>query len=303
MPLPNFLLIGATKCGTTALYETLKEHPQVFMSPVKEPYFFNFEGHPPAFSGPEPQAFQSAIRDWETYARLFDGADGKAAIGEATATYLSAYHPDRTAENILRHLPSVRLVAILRQPARRAYSHYCDKRGNGFEPLGSFREAIAAEDGRVAANWPIGYAYRRNGLYCANLKPFYERFAADRIRVSLYEDWRDRPSETLGGILEFLGIDRLRLTGAGARHNVTRFKWSPALHRWLAWPNRSKDRLKPLLPPSWRGLLKRMVLAWNSSPPPPLDPEFSRELTEGYRSDILDLQELIGRDLSHWLAA
>jgi hypothetical protein len=271
------------------------------MCPVKEPHFFCFDGSPPRFGGGGWDDFSDVSTDWDGYVRLFDGASGRKAIGEASATYLSCHRPEHTADNILRRLPGVRLIAILRQPALRAYSHFCHKRQRGTEPLRTFRQAIEAEDARFAGNWPIGYLYRRNGLYHANLKPYLDRFGRDRVKVFLHEDWLREPDRVLGRIFEFLEIEDRRIPGAADSHNAALLTRSGALHRWLVRPNAIKDGLKRALPAAWRRSLKGRALSWNSPRPPPLDPGLRREVTESCREDILRLQGLIGRDLSHWL--
>src|SRR5580765_3646808 len=121
MTLPNFLIIGAGKSGTTALYEYLKQHPQVYMSPVKEPRFFAFEGESVNFGGPwgerlnpEVMAFNSIA----SYSALFEDVEDETAIGEASPIYLWAA---KAAARIHRRVPDARLIAILRDPVERAY--------------------------------------------------------------------------------------------------------------------------------------------------------------------------------------
>jgi hypothetical protein len=106
MTQPNFLIIGAPKCGTTALYAVLARHPQIYMSQRKEPFFFAFENLPPDFTDPGGEPFRRhAVTDWESYQTLFAGAASHSAVGEASALYLTHFHPERTAENIRRRLP------------------------------------------------------------------------------------------------------------------------------------------------------------------------------------------------------
>ena len=143
MPMPNFLVIGAAKSGTTALYHTLKQHPQIFMSPVKEPHFFAFEGERPVYCGPgDRELFNPrVVFRLEDYVRLFDGLRAQTAVGEASVQYLM--RSDAAAARIRQHIPRAKLIAILRQPADRAYSHYIMLRSQGLERL-SFTQALAA---------------------------------------------------------------------------------------------------------------------------------------------------------------
>src|SRR3981081_2706317 len=115
--LPNFLIIGTGKCGTTSLYAYLRQHPQVFMSTPKEPTFFGYEGQTLAFSGPGDQnrAFHAPyITDFAAYTALFDRVGSENAIGEASVHYL--YLPG-APKSIKHHIPDAKLLAVLRNPA------------------------------------------------------------------------------------------------------------------------------------------------------------------------------------------
>ena len=147
MPKPTFLIIGAQKCGTDALYHALQQHPDIGMSPNKEPFFFLMNGRLPDYRLPGPRYTNRLVYDWDAYLQLFAGAAGKRAIGEASAIYLSSYFPEKTAARIRDRIPAAKLIALVRQPAERAYSAYNFYRARDFEPLASFAEALAA-DGR-----------------------------------------------------------------------------------------------------------------------------------------------------------
>ncbi len=296
---PNFLIIGAPKCGTTALHAVLARHPQIYMSRRKEPFFFTFENLPPDFADPGGEPFRRhAVTDWESYQALFADAESHIAIGEASALYLTNFRPEQTAENIRRRLPEVCLIAVLRQPADRAYSHFTYNRQRGYEPLRDFRQALAAEEQRIAANWAPPCRYRRDGWYFHNLRPYFARFPRSHIRIYLYDDWNTQPHALLSDVCTFLQIDPTLMPVQIEYKNVTTWKRS-GLVTYL----QRRARAHKALLPSW---LLRWVSphlnAWNRVAPSPLDPRLRRELTETYREEILNLQALIGQDLSHWLA-
>jgi len=298
MPLPNFLLIGPPKCGTTALYATLARHPQVFMSPVKEPYFFAFDGEPVVFGGPDGAHFQRhAVTSQAAYTELFATAGEQQVRGEASTIYLSSYQPRDTATRIHDALPMARLVAVLRQPVDRAYSAFTDLRARGLEPLADFREALAAEAQRTAANWRPGFRYWQNGLYAQNLTPYCERFPHIQVRIYLYEDWRDHPQTLLADLCNFLEIDPARLPVQVQQRNVTRW----ARSRWMERLLQSNGWIRGILPRRLRRAMSTRLRAWNQVKPPPLDPALRSNLTERYRDEIMHLQGLIGCDLRHWL--
>src|SRR5690242_2778353 len=163
MVMPNFLIIGAGKAGTTALHRYLKQHPQIFMSEPKELSFFPFENGRPDFRGPgDTEDFaRQGVTSLDEYRARFASAAGYRARGESSPVYL--YYPE-SAPRIRRHIPEAKLIAVLRQPASAAYSRYMMLRRNGMERL-SFVDALAAEDRRVAEGWAHRWHYFRRGFY------------------------------------------------------------------------------------------------------------------------------------------
>lgn len=303
MKLPNLFIIGAPKSGTTALYDTLKQHPQIYMSPVKEPFYFAFEGEPPIFPGAAGMFFRrAAVWRPHEYAQLFAGGTSERAIGEASATYLAS---PLAARRIRHNLPSSRIAAILRQPAERAYSAYTFLRQVGFEPARIFEEALAQEEPRIQAGWIPILNYKANSRYYGQLAVYYDLFPREQIKVYLYEDWKDAPQAMLRDMFRFLEVDE-NFVPEVQRSNVTRLPKNRRLHLWATNSGRIEKRM-PFLPAlarraihsAFQGLDSR----FNLVPPPPLDPEMRTRLTADFREDILQLQDLIRRDLSHWLKA
>ncbi|TCJ15544.1 sulfotransferase, partial [Rubrobacter taiwanensis] len=184
MTLPDFLVIGAGKAGTTSLYYYLRQHPQVYMSPTKETNFFALEGQRVAFRGPgvEERINAWTITELSEYERQFAGVRGERAVGEVCPLYL---YSERAAERIKRHVPEVRLIAVLRDPAERAYSSFLMLRRSGREPLEDFAAALEAEDRRVAGGWEYAWHYRRAGYYHEQLSRYYALFDPAQIRVYL----------------------------------------------------------------------------------------------------------------------
>ena len=299
MPMPNFVIIGPPKGGTTALYATLARHPQIFMSPVKEPCFFAFDGAAVAFGGPDGAYFRRhAMTSQAAYSSLFAAAGAQQVIGEASTIYLSSYQPMDTAARLHAALPLARLVAVLRQPVDRAYSAFTDLRSRGLEPLPDFLDALAAEPQRTAANWRPGFRYWQNGLYAQNLTPYCECFPRAQIRVYLYEEWRDHPATMLTDLCNFLEIDPALLPAQSPQRNVTRWVRSGWLERLL-----QSDLWRGGIPPRrlHRAITARLR-AWNRVKPPPLAPQIRAALTEKYSAEVARLEQLLERDLGCWRA-
>jgi hypothetical protein len=299
--LPNFFIIGAAKAGTTALYDMLAQHPDIYMSPVKEPRFFATVGEPRLYPGPAGD-FLRRVTVWKPpeYAMLFAGVANQRAIGEASAIYMRL---PLAAQRIRETLPQSRLIAILRQPAERAYSNYTFMRQHNIEPEPSFEAALAQEDARSQAGWYPGIYYKKNGYYHAQLSVYYALFPPEQIKVVLNEDLRDAPQALLRDLFRFLDVNE-NFAPEIQRSNVTLMPKNGRLHQLATHPARVEEHT-PFLPAFARRILvsalQRVNAKFNLAPPPPLDPETRARLTEEYREDILKLQVLIGRDLSHWL--
>jgi hypothetical protein len=296
--LPNFLVIGVAKSGTTSLYHYLRQHPQIFMSPVKEPRFFALQGRSLDFNGPGDERIRrDAMLTLDAYRELFEGVDGERAIGEASVLYMP--HPN-ACEAIARQIPDAKLIAVLRDPAERAYSGFQFHLREGLEPVADFDEALRAEPQRIADGWYYTWHYRDQGFYHRKLLPYFERFDPSRIRVYLYEDLQRDPHRMLADIFRFLGVDDGFRPQLATRHNQSGRPRSVRLQRLLTRPHPAKEAAKSVVPEQWGHRLISRVQAGNLSRAP-LRPETRADLIECYREDIGRLEELIDRDLSHWL--
>lgn len=307
MTMPNFFIIGAQKAGTTSLYHYLSQHPQIYMSPVKEPHFFDYET---AADGTvveqkfERKTHGKAARfsNLGEYQALFRGVENEAAVGEASTSYI--YTPG-TAERISRSVPEARMIALLRNPADRAYSAFLNAFRYGGEPLSDFSQAIREEENRMRDGWHRRFFYRDNGLYYAQLQRFYNVFGRENVGVWLYEDLRGDPTGTTQSASRFLGTDDSFVPDTSTKHNPATMPRNAASRVMVRAMDTaatvfletfsSRSRIYPLAS-KVRQRIQGRILA----KPPPLDPQVRAELIEWYREDILKLEKLIGRDLSVW---
>lgn len=295
--LPNFLVVGAAKSGTTSLYHLLGQHPQIYLSPEKEPEYFSFMNEAPDFMGPGNQPMNSGIiTDRAEYLALFEGVSNEKAIGECSTSYL--FLP-QAAVNIHSTRPHCRIVIILRQPAERTYSHYLDHVMSLNEDL-SFEEALAAEPERQAQNWRWGYQYSSHSRYYQQVKRYYDRFGSGNVLVCLFERLQTEPQNLMADIYRFLGVDDDFQPKVGVVHNPGGQPRWMRLQEFLMRSNPLKTGLKRLAPPPLREYLRRWLLKANLQRTA-LDPQLRHRLVELYREDVLALQGLIGQDLSQWL--
>jgi hypothetical protein len=291
---PTFLILGAAKAGTTALYDILKQHPQVFLPFDKEPMFFS-----------QDENYQRGF-DWYIHT-YFKGAENYPARGEATPHYL--YWAEKTAARIASHIPNrdARLVIILRDPATRAYSWYWNMVKEGKEDL-SFFDALKSEPARMKRdydglmkNGAMTYGYTRGSDYIPQIKTFYQYFSRDRVFFLKQEDILMLPSKRFSELLGFLGVD-------AEFHPVVETANPPALPRSQQWHKllheRSaiKDTVKRWLPRKFRYQLKTWLRDANlvSYSYPPMNDEAREFLQEIFSSQIAELEQLTGLDLADW---
>jgi len=296
--LPNFLVIGAAKSGTTALYYHLKSHPQIFMSPIKEPAFFAMDGRLPDYSAPPGVVLprRHLVTVEHEYRALFEGVTTERAIGEASP-YLG--NP-QAAERIRRTLPDVRLVAVLRNPIDRAYSNYLHQVRDGVEPCTDFRDALEAEEGRIRANWSPFWHYKGLGFYHHQLRAYFERFDRRQIRVHLYDDFVADPSAVMRDLFTFLDVDPAFEPDVTRRYNESGVPNNRKLYAWIRKPFRY-GLVPNILRTSSLAQRAGTLLHQTLLSKPRIAETTRGELKGVFRSDILALQELLGRDLSAWL--
>ncbi|MEQ8717509.1 MAG: sulfotransferase domain-containing protein [Acidimicrobiales bacterium] len=250
--LPSFLVLGAMKAGTSALFHYLKSHPGVVAPRVKE---LNYFGAPHRY-----ESFGDYRREFPH--RLYMQWPRRRISGEATPFFSHPLGPAR----VRAALPDVPMVVLLREPVSRAHSHFHHARRHGHEPLETFAEAVAAEPGRLAAvmeqvragddtvqpRW-AKWAYLHKGMYADHLEAWFAHFPRDQILVLRSEDLRDHPAETFATVLEHLGLGPAPASMSFApRHEGTYEEMDPALKAGLdthfADSNR---RLRQLVGISW----------------------------------------------------
>jgi len=295
--MPNFLIIGANKAGTTAIHSYLKQHPQVYMSPVKEPMFFTLEGKKLDRTRPGHQiTLKNGVNNIDDYQALFQGVSNEKAIGEASTAYL---HRPWSADRIMRYIPNVKLIAILRDPVERAYSNYLMYVRWGLETL-NFPQAVREEEIRISNNYPQGWHYVKLGFYYQPLMHFSGQFHQSQIKVYLYEDFVNSPVRFFQDLFRFLDVDESFVPDMSIKHNVSPFPRNKALHSFIMTQNSFKTMLKPFIPSRLRRHLTNDLKKRNLVKPK-LPQKVRKQLVEVYREDILRLQNLIERDLSKWL--
>jgi len=300
--MPDFLVIGAPKAGTTSLNHYLSQHPQIFMSPNKEPHFFAFEGKQPNFQGPaDDRAWLNtkSVVNLEGYQQLFDGSSADQRCGEASTMYL---YIEESCDRIHHYCPQVKLIAFLRHPIERAYSHYKHMRRDGREWETDFGQALEKEAERIANGWSPAWHYRQVGMYCDQLQRYFDKFETGQLKVYLYDDLLQDPQGVYRSIFDFLEVSPTFEVDTSARYNTTSVvRKNKQLHDFLMNPSGLKTALSKIIPAHIRKPLSAKVYRRNAAPVEALSDSLRSELTASFTPEILRLQELINRDLSGWL--
>ena len=299
--IPSFLFIGTGKAGSTSLYHYLDEHPEVFMSPVKETNFFSYEGGRPNFSGPgdlQSLAHKTTITSIQEYKNNFQGITNERAIGEVSPSYL--YIP-QAPQRIKKYIPSAKMIVILRHPVDRAYSNFQHRTNLGLEPLTDFSEAISQEKTRIEKNWAPTWHYLEQGFYYKQLKRYFDLFERSQFKIYLFEDWLSDKLGLMREVFDFIGVDPSFTPNMITKYNISGKPKSMALNNFLTNQNPIKTILKKALPQKVCNQLTLNVQMANLQKLPKLSPQVRQQLNQVYEQDILKLQNLIDRELSSWL--
>jgi hypothetical protein len=326
-PTPNFFIAGAPKAGTTSLYHYLRQHPEIYMSPVKEPNFFASEIRPENLAdelqdeaardhahlqkylrGPMTEhRFGGMITEWDDYLKLFHNAREEKAIGEASVCYLWS---KTAAENIYHTLGTAKVILILRDPVDRAFSQYLQCLSSG-RLHDSFARCIEQSRHRTIDKWKndkwmsderksdkftVMYPWLEFGCYFEQVRRFLTHFGNANVLILLYEDYRGDLPASLRRIYHFLGVNEdfaADTSKVFLEPQVPRFASTARIFRRL----RVAKRLDEL--GAGGKVLKR--IAFRSRKSLGISSVDRQVLIDYYKDDIQKLAALIDRDLSAWL--
>jgi hypothetical protein len=303
--IPDFLVIGAGKSGTTSVDKYLSQHPDIFVPKSKEPNFFGYENMKVEdFNGNQEEIahFKRSVTRLEDYLKIFEEAKPHQIKGETSNTYM--YH-EQAPEKIKYYNPDVKLIAVLRQPAGRLYSRYLHLARENRTPTKNFSDCLDR-----SSIWWKRNDLIKEGFYYKNLYKYYELFPKENIRVYLYEDLQSNPLKVMQDIYGFLGVDATFSPDVTVRYNESGFVKNKFLNKIYGQGGFISRSIRAILPTTLvqklRGnlALKKKMFALRSKnlDRPGMDPAIRKTLTfDVYQEDIKNLEKLIGRDLGNWL--
>lgn len=311
---PNFFVVGAAKAGTSSLGDYLSRHPDVYVSPVKEPHFFSTDIRMAHFRADyrnrvyfDVQAYLSNhpleykhiahIEDRSQYLGLFREVKNEKAIGELSTGYLYSSY---AADNLFEFNPDARIVMVLRQPVHRAYSHYVMNLRDLWDCNSGFINALERDFTASEKGWGRSHLYVELGLYFEQVSRYLKRFPEKQVKIFLYEDFQNDPAGFIRELCTFLGVSPSALGGVDMRERkhvaaLPRFKISgiyfsslKVLSGYIGMV--MPDKLKPLV---------RNVIFSKRNVPKLREDEFNQAM-KYFRDDIQKLSVLIKRDLQSW---
>ncbi len=305
---PNLFIVGAPRCGTTSLHSLLAQHPEIYMSPVKEPHFFardvnqRYEEH-------VGRRIPSLYKDLERYLKLFEGAGDKKIRGESSVYYL---YSRVAAEEIQRFDPAAKIVILLREPVDFLHSLYGRLRSMGDETAKSFEEALVLEDARRrgeglprTVRFPELLFYSRYARFAEQIELYRRVFSPEQVLVLLLEEYLAERERTYRRVLDFLEVAPLPPSGREEKnpHQEPRsLRLTVFLRERVHWnqprAESSGGQLGSLARKTRRKayrLLER--INWRTTPRAALDPAVRERLKQRHRSEVDRLSELLDRDL------
>jgi Sulfotransferase domain len=302
---PDFFVVGQFKSGTTALYEMLRQHPQIYLPELKEVWYHSPELRAQALA----RRSQTRPATLEGYQSLFDGARPDQRVGEATPSYLISRGAARSIADLQ---PDARIIAIFREPASflRSFHLQCVENHTENEP--DLRKALELVEGRRAgksipanAARPLELLYTDHIRYVEQIRRYYELFPPEHVLVLIYEDFRRDNESTVRQVLRFLDVDDTRQVELVEANPTVRVR-APRLDQFIrslylgrgAASGAGKRAAKALVPERLRRsslrVMRRQVMYTTPRPP---DEELMAELRHRFKREVVALGEYLDRDL------
>ena len=296
--LPNFLIVGAAKSGTSSLHNYLNQHPEVFMPSynkegmkVKEPRFL--------IKDLVQHRLHNGVWNWEEYKSLFNEVKNEISIGESTVLYL--YYYEHAIDNIKKYLgENVKIIIMLRNPTDRAYSAF-QHVSRGLKEQNSFEEALKIEKGRMDKESSLTpmVMYKEMGLYHDMVRAYKENFK--NVHIIFYEDFRDDTEGEIKKIFKFLELSLSVNIDFVSRHNVGGKRWKNEKMKHVFMKNSPlKSALKKAIPKSLRKGVRDKLISASTDKVAPMKENTRVKLNEFFKEDVKKLSDLLNRDLTHW---
>ena len=286
--LPNFIIGGAPKAGTTSLYKYLSVHPEIFMSSPKEVNYFS--NNEIKAQGLYYNSFM--VKELAEYQKLFDKVINEKAIGEASVSYL--FYP-KTPQKIKKIIPDVKIIIILRNPLERGYSHYLMDYKLGLVKL-PYDQIVYRKSNHKYID--LYYQqYVELGLYYEQVRRYIDIFGETNVKIILNEDMNKDTKSVVKEILEYLGVSSTDIQDVSMRHNIYKKPRNIILHKIFIL-QKLRAYLSNVLPVYIKNIILKIILVETKKPD--LAISTKKYLQNIYINDICKLEKLIDKDLNSW---
>ena len=283
---PNFFIVGAPKSGTTSLYKYLKQNPNIFMSPMKEPHYFS------VVMVPRNHPWLVPIRDKRKYLKLFNNVKNEKIIGEASASYLS---DPKAPELIHKVSPDAHILISLRNPVERAFSHYLMLKSSGLTKL-SFREKFKVELKEEIHDDSKPNELLLKGLYADPIKRYMKIFSSAKVKIIFLEEWRNDKINSINEILRFLKVNSKISENIEKNYNPY-YKPRGKLGEFIVKSGGPVSKTSHHFIPKQARDFIRYRLFMKKEPKPKLERQDVDSLVEFYRNDVLLLENVLKKKL------
>jgi hypothetical protein len=295
--LPDFVVVGAPKCGTTSLHHYLGQHPDVFLPAQKELHHFSYPELERNSEGPgDALVLRSACATRERYEAFFAGAERARAVGEVSPSYL--YYHATAAERLRAALGQARIVVVVRDPIEKAWSQYMHLVRDDRERL-AFPAALAAEEQRTRDGWAALWRYAGSSLYVEGIERYRAVFGAERVQVIAQDDLRADPAAVLAKLFAFVGVDPAFVPRVDRTYHRSGAPRSRLVARGLSSGPLS-TLARALLPNALRARLRGALQDANTGSKGEIDADSRDRLRARFAEDVRALERLLGRELG-WM--
>jgi len=292
LPWPNLFIVGAQKSGTSSIHEYLNQHPQIFMSPLKEPGYFH--GNVSKYTEPR------VIRNEEIYLNQFKKVKNEIFIGESTSYLQDPDSPKLIAEKIA----DCKIIIVLRDPIQRLFSHYFHHVRSGIEKR-SFSEMIR-EDSYTDYDLNCKYNEKnrdipnivQRGFYSNQISRYYDTFDKKNVKIFIYEEFQRNYKKLIEEILKFLGLD-LNFNFDEITYNTFQVP-KDGFEKSIFFNKTLRELGNRIFSPKTRSKLAKKIIYKKNPEKPNMIPEDRKFLENLYYNDVLRTQEILGKSLP-WL--
>ncbi len=307
---PNFFVVGAAKSGTTSFYNYLNQHPNVYLTPIKEPHYFSKDIQIKNFNKEYQTSHQFDIKEYlsheeleekhiafidslDSYLELFREYNNQKCIGEMSTGYL---YSKKAAKEIYKFNSNAKIIIILRNPIERAFSHWIMSLQRGVENKHSFIDAVIHDHNLQKKEWGTSHIYIEQGLYYEQVKRYYDLFPSKNIKLFLFDDLKNDAKNVYRELFDFLEISQLNSEDFNKKYNVAKLPKYKIFALFLH--NEHLKSLFSFLPKNIKTPLKNIF--YSQKKLPKLTDSDRKALLPFFINDIKKLEQLIKRDLSGW---